>query len=164
MEHRLGLTCFNAKILRLCSLKAVCFGMWRTPAWSLCIQELARWVTWTWRPVPWIMSRLAVNAAFGGLSKWLNSHECQTLFLNRVCCCQVCHVNTVFCDLSSKDRRVDEGLGRAQVNLISRNLRRQGDTILCLEQGVPGRRLEYFNACFSLFNWKKKCYVKCSWV
>lgn len=87
-----------------------------------------------------------------GLSKLLNSRECQTLFLNRVCHCQVCNVNIVFCCLSSKDRRVDEGLGRAQVNFISRNLRRQCDTILCLEQGVLGRRLEYSNACFSLFN------------
>lgn len=95
-----------------------------------------------------------------GLSKLLNSRECQTLFLNRVCHCQVCNVNIVFCYLTSKDRRVDEGLGRAQVNFISRNLRRHCDTIVWLKRGVPGRRLEYFDACFSLFNWKKKMLCK----
>lgn len=42
MEHRLGLTCFKAKILRLSSLRAVCFGIRRAAAWSLYIQELAR--------------------------------------------------------------------------------------------------------------------------
>lgn len=154
MEHRLGLICFKAKILRLSSLRAVCFGMWRAAAWSL-------------HPSTCTLSQINLEACslnyvkvsskrhVRGLSKLLHSCECQTLFLNRACHCQVCNVNILFCYLTSKDRRVDEGLGRAQVNFISRNLRRQCDTILCLKQGVPGRHLEYFNACFSLFNWKK---------
>lgn len=101
--------------------------------------------------------KVSSKCHFRGLSKLLNSHECQTLFLNRVCHCQVCNVNILFCYLTSKDRRVDEGLGRAQVNFISRNLRRLSYVWSkeCQEDILNTLMLAFPEA-------EKKSYVKCS--
>lgn len=108
MKRRPGLPCFKAKILRISSPRAVCFGVWRPAAWSLYLRELS---LTRMNPEPCSLNyvRVSSKCCFRGLSKLPNSCECQTLFLSRDGHCQVCNVHIVFCSLTSKDRRVDGG-------------------------------------------------------
>lgn len=94
-------------------VQALCVLAWEDRLLGVCTYESALTLT-QMNPEPCSLNYVKVSSkcCFRGLSKLLNSCECQTLFLNRVGHCQVCNVYVVFCSLTSKDRRGDGGLAQ----------------------------------------------------
>lgn len=165
MKHRLGLPCFKAKILRISSPRAVCFGVGRRAAWSLYLRELSRWLQWIRSLVPWIMSRLAVNAA---LEDWVNYWipvNVKLYFSAESATAKF--VMYTLCSVSWPPRTGGwmEGLHRAQVNFISRDLLWQCDTPGEVSEALGIGKTSWilwFSPFYPLIQLKKKYYVKSS--
>lgn len=159
MKCRPGLPCFKAKILRISSPRAVCFGVWRPAAW-ICTYENSHWLKWIRSLVPWIMSRLAVNAA---LEDWVNYRipvNVKLYFSAETATAK--SVMYTLCSVPWPPKTggwMEEGLRGAQVNSISRDLPRQRDTTgevtEALDAGKTSWILWFFLLFFSSFSRKK---------
>lgn len=122
MKHRLGLPCFKAKILRISSPSAVCFGVGR-PGCLMSVPTRALPLT-QMNPefVPWIMSRLAVNAALEDGVNYRIPVNVKLCFSAESAVAKF--VMYMLCSVPWPPRTGGgmEGLRGAQVNFISRDL------------------------------------------